>query len=79
MISTALHGRLMQWGSKFEVLQHQLQLFPDCLNFPLTIEVVAGDTPVVEGLEIWVAVVVRDTAGNAQKLTSDCFEQIDRQ
>tara|TARA_Y100000766_G_scaffold112496_1_gene96451 strand:- start:41069 stop:49372 length:8304 start_codon:yes stop_codon:yes gene_type:complete len=37
-------------------------------DLPLTIEVVAGDTPVIEGLEIWVAVVVRDTAGNAQEI-----------
>ena len=41
---------------------------PRLPELPLTIEVVAGDTPVVEGLEIWVAVVVRDTAGNAQEI-----------
>ena len=37
-------------------------------DLPLTIDLVAGDTPVVAGQEIWVAVVVRDTAGNAQEI-----------
>ena len=37
-------------------------------ELPLTIEVVAGDTPVIAGQEIWAAVVVRDTAGNAQEI-----------
>ena len=31
----------------------------------LLIEIVAGDMPVVTGLEVWAAVVVRDTSGNA--------------
>ena len=37
-------------------------------ELPLTIDIVAGDTPVIAGQEIWVAVVVRDTAGNAQEI-----------
>jgi hypothetical protein len=37
-------------------------------QLPLTIEIVAGDTPVIAGQEIWVVVVVRDTAGNAQEI-----------
>jgi len=37
-------------------------------ELPLTIEIVAGDTPVIAGQEIWVIVVVRDTAGNAQEI-----------
>ena len=31
----------------------------------MLIEIVAGDMPVVTGLEVWAAVVVRDTSGNA--------------
>ena len=38
-------------------------------DLPLTIDLVAGDTPVIPGQEIWAVVVVRDTSGNA--LTSD--------
>ena len=38
-------------------------------ELPLTIDLVAGDTPVIPGQEIWAVVVVRDTSGNA--LTSD--------
>tara|TARA_B100001093_G_scaffold516803_1_gene596502 strand:+ start:46591 stop:54879 length:8289 start_codon:yes stop_codon:yes gene_type:complete len=34
-------------------------------ELPFTIDVVAGDTPVIAGQEIWAVVVVRDTAGNA--------------
>ena len=34
-------------------------------NLPLTIDLVAGDIPVIAGQEIWVAVVARDSAGNA--------------
>ena len=34
-------------------------------ELPLLIEIVAGDMPVVTGLEVWAAVVVRDTSGNA--------------
>jgi hypothetical protein len=34
-------------------------------ELPLTIDIVAGDTPVIPGQEIWVVVVVRDTSGNA--------------
>jgi len=34
-------------------------------NLPLEIVLVAGDQPVVTGQEIWVAIVVRDSAGNA--------------
>lgn len=34
-------------------------------NLPLTIDIVAGDTPVIPGQSIWVAVVVEDTSGNA--------------
>lgn len=34
-------------------------------NLPHLIEIVAGDMPVVTGLEVWATVVVRDTAGNA--------------
>jgi len=34
-------------------------------TLPLEIVLVAGDSPVVTGQEIWVAVVVRDSAGNA--------------
>ena len=34
-------------------------------ELPLMIEIVAGDMPVVTGLEVWAAVVVRDTSGNA--------------
>ena len=37
-------------------------------ELPLTIEIVAGDTPVIAGQEIWAVVVVRDTAGNAQEI-----------
>lgn len=37
-------------------------------ELPLTIDIVAGDTPVIAGQEIWAAVVVRDTAGNAQEI-----------
>ena len=32
---------------------------------PLTIDIVAGDTPVLPGQSIWVAVVVEDTSGNS--------------
>lgn len=38
-------------------------------DLPLTIDLVAGDTPVIPGQEIWAVVVVRDTSGNA--ITSD--------
>jgi hypothetical protein len=34
-------------------------------SLPLEINLVAGDQPVVTGQEIWVAIVVRDSAGNA--------------
>ena len=34
-------------------------------ELPLVIDLVDGNQPVVTGLEIWVAVVVRDSAGNA--------------
>jgi hypothetical protein len=34
-------------------------------TLPLTIDIVAGDTPVIPGQSIWVAVVVEDTSGNA--------------
>ncbi len=34
-------------------------------ELPFLIETVAADMPVITGLEIWAAVVVRDTAGNA--------------
>ena len=34
-------------------------------SLPLEIDLVAGDQPVVTGQEIWVAIVVRDSAGNA--------------
>ena len=34
-------------------------------TLPLTIEVVEGDTPVIAGQDIWVAVVAVDTSGNA--------------
>tara|TARA_B100001769_G_scaffold275009_1_gene275223 strand:- start:1029 stop:3431 length:2403 start_codon:yes stop_codon:yes gene_type:complete len=34
-------------------------------ELPLVIDLVAGDQPVVTGQKIWVAVVVRDSAGNA--------------
>jgi len=34
-------------------------------ELPLLIEIVAGDMPVVTGLEVWATVVVRDTSGNA--------------
>ena len=34
-------------------------------ELPLIIEIVAGDMPVVTGLEVWAAVVARDTSGNA--------------
>ena len=34
-------------------------------ELPFVIEIVAGDTPVITGLEIWVAVVVKDSSGNA--------------
>ena len=34
-------------------------------ELPLVIDLVAGDQPVVTGQEIWVAVVVRDSSGNA--------------
>ena len=34
-------------------------------SLPLTIDVVAGDTPVIPGQDIWVAVVAVDTSGNA--------------
>ena len=34
-------------------------------SFPLVIDLVAGDAPVVPGQEIWVAVVAVDTSGNA--------------
>ena len=34
-------------------------------QLPLSIDVVAGDTPVIPGQEIWAVVVVRDTSGNA--------------
>jgi len=37
-------------------------------ELPLTIDIVAGDTPVIAGQEIWAVVVVRDTAGNAQEI-----------
>tara|TARA_B110000483_G_scaffold56604_1_gene70791 strand:- start:3031 stop:5967 length:2937 start_codon:yes stop_codon:yes gene_type:complete len=37
-------------------------------ELPLTINIVAGDTPVIAGQEIWAVVVVRDTAGNAQEI-----------
>ncbi|MBT5595231.1 MAG: hypothetical protein HOJ60_06840 [Euryarchaeota archaeon] len=48
-------------------------------QLPLTIDIVAGDTPVIAGQEIWVAVVVRDTAGNAQEdnLVSVSAQSID--
>ena len=38
-------------------------------DLPLTIDLVAGDTPVIPGQEIWAVVVVKDTSGNA--FTSD--------
>ena len=34
-------------------------------DLPHLIEIVAGDMPVVTGLEVWATVVTRDTAGNA--------------
>jgi type II secretory pathway pseudopilin PulG len=34
-------------------------------SLPLTIDIVAGDTPVIPGQDIWVAVVAVDTSGNA--------------
>jgi hypothetical protein len=34
-------------------------------ELPLTIDLVAGDTPVIPGQEIWAVVVARDTSGNA--------------
>ena len=34
-------------------------------TLPLTIDVVAGDTPVIAGQDIWVAIVAVDTSGNA--------------
>ncbi|MFZ9048001.1 MAG: hypothetical protein ACO20Y_04320 [Poseidonia sp.] len=34
-------------------------------TFPVVIDIVAGDAPVVPGQEIWVAVVAVDTSGNA--------------
>ncbi|MGB1587507.1 MAG: hypothetical protein ACPHJD_01685 [Poseidonia sp.] len=36
-------------------------------TLPLTIDVVTGDIPVIAGQEIWVAVVARDTSGNAHE------------
>ena len=36
-------------------------------TLPLTIDLVAGDIPVVAGQEIWVAVVARDSSGNAHE------------
>jgi hypothetical protein len=38
-------------------------------TLPVTIDLVAGDTPVIPGQEIWAVVVVRDTSDNA--FTSD--------
>ena len=36
-------------------------------SLPLVIDIVAGDTPVIPGQDIWVAVVVEDTSGNAHE------------
>ena len=42
-----------------------IAILPRNPELPYLIEIVAGDMPVVTGLEIWATVVVRDTAGNA--------------
>ena len=36
-------------------------------SLPLTIDLVSGDIPVIAGQEIWVAVVARDSSGNAHE------------
>jgi type II secretory pathway pseudopilin PulG len=36
-------------------------------DLPLTIDIVAGDIPVIPGQEVWVAVVARDSSGNAHE------------
>ena len=46
-------------------------------ELPFVIEIVAGDTPVITGLEIWVAVVVKDSSGN--KLISDNLNVVSAQ